>query len=168
MRIRNEICKLCNKNYGVVLKNDNFNDIEVTIEGPPETPFYGGKFVVNIHIPDDYPFKSPSIGFVTKVFHPNVDENSGSICLDVLNQVWSPLYDLLNVVEIFLPQLLSYPNALDPLNSEAANMYINDKPKYEKVVKEYVDKYAIPNIKEEKTYNADNSSSSVDSDSIEI
>ncbi|TBU10430.1 ubiquitin-conjugating enzyme, partial [Hamiltosporidium tvaerminnensis] len=134
----------------------------------PETPFYGGKFVVNIHIPDDYPFKSPSIGFVTKVFHPNVDENSGSICLDVLNQVWSPLYDLLNVVEIFLPQLLSYPNALDPLNSEAANMYINDKPKYEKVVKEYVDKYAIPNIKEEKTYNVDNSSSSVDSDSIEI
>jgi ubiquitin-conjugating enzyme E2 H len=32
------------------------------------------------------------VGFVDRIYHPNVDERSGSICLDVINQTWSPMY----------------------------------------------------------------------------
>ena len=80
------------------------------------------------------------------MYHPNVDEKSGSICLDVINQTWSPMFDLINIFDEFLPQLLLYPNPSDPLNSEAAKLLQSDPDKYNKKIKDYVKKFASDDI----------------------
>ena len=72
-------------------------------------------------------------GATTDVFSPG--HSSGSVCLDVINQTWSPMYDMINIFEVFLPQLLRYPNPSDPLNGEAAAMLMREPKSYEAKVK---------------------------------
>ncbi|KAI9755854.1 MAG: Ubiquitin-conjugating enzyme E2 8 [Lichina confinis] len=121
----------------------------VRFKGPEETPFAGGLWKVHVELPDQYPYKSPSIGFVNRIFHPNIDELSGSVCLDVINQTWSPMFDMINIFEVFLPQLLRYPNAADPLNGEAAALLMRDPRGYDNKVKEYVQRFATKEAADE-------------------
>jgi ubiquitin-conjugating enzyme E2 H len=52
------------------------------------------------------------------------------------------MFDLVNIFETFLPQLLLYPNPTDPLNAEAAALQLKSDEKYNEKIKQYVVKYA--------------------------
>lgn len=54
------------------------------------------------------------------------------------------MVDMINIFEVFLPQLLRYPNPNDPLNGEAAAMMMRDMKGYEAKVRDYVRRYAGP------------------------
>ncbi|KAI4097779.1 MAG: hypothetical protein LQ344_000051 [Seirophora lacunosa] len=49
---------------------------------------------------------------------------------------------MINIFEVFLPQLLRYPNPTDPLNGEAAALLMRDPKTYDVKVKDYVARYA--------------------------
>eukprot|EP00940_MAST-03C_sp_MAST-3C-sp2_P000048 g48.t1 len=163
--------------YDVVMADeDSTADFFVRLKGPKETAYEAGEWKVHVSLPKEYPYKSPSIGFINKIYHPNVDEASGSVCLDVINQTWSPMFgthvelrnscdlahaadkilphrschvyaaDLVNVFSIFLPQLLRYPNPKDPLNGEAAAMLMRDPKKYNLKVRAHVKLHASNTI----------------------
>lgn len=55
---------------------------------------------------------------------------------------------MLNIFEVFIPQLLLYPNANDPLNGHAASIYLKDPKEFTHIVKSYVKKFASPEILE--------------------
>ena len=75
--------------------------------------------------------------FVSKIFHPNV-YNDGRICLDILQNQWSPIYDVWAILTS-IRYLLADPNPNSPANSEAASIYNNNKIEYERRVKQIVD-----------------------------
>jgi len=131
--------------YEVTMASDSLAEFNVKFNGPKDSPYAGGCWKVRVELPPNYPYKSPSIGFTNKIYHPNVDFASGSVCLDVINQTWSPMFDLVNIFEVFLPQLMLYPNPTDPLNGEAAALLLKEPERYKAKVIEYVNKYATEN-----------------------
>ena len=135
-----EIRKDITENCSAGLNNDDLFNWDATIIGPTETPYEGGIFYLKMFFPPDYPFKPPKITFITKIYHPNIN-NIGDICLDILKDQWSPA---LNVSKILLSicSLLADPNPNDPLSPEIAVIYKQNKDKFIANAREYTLKYA--------------------------
>lgn len=136
-----DIMKLMMSDFEVEMSDDGA-EFYVGLDGPRDTAYEGGRWRVRVSLPREYPFRSPSVGFSTRIFHPNIDEASGSVCLDVINQMWSPMYELVNVFSVFLPQLLAYPNPSDPLNPEAAALMLGEPERFKAKVRDYVARFA--------------------------
>lgn len=69
------------------------NNITILLCRPHDTPFEDGTFKLTIEFTEEYPNKAPTVRFVSKMFHPNVYADGG-ICLDILQNRWSPTYDV--------------------------------------------------------------------------
>ena len=108
--------------------------------GPPESIYEGGVFFLKIKFPNDYPFKPPKVTFITKIYHPNINE-SGGICLDILKTKWSPALTISKVL-LSLSSLLTDANPDDPLVSAIAKIYKRNYELYSRTAKEWVKKYA--------------------------
>ena len=121
--------------------DDNITEWSGIILGPKESPYDGGVFKLNINFPPDYPFKPPKVEFVTKIYHPNINSR-GSICLDILKTQWSPALTISKVL-LSISSLLMDPNPDDPLEPEIAQVYKNDRQKYNENVKKWVKQYAV-------------------------
>lgn len=125
-----------------IIKNDDIYKIEICFLGPKDSPYEELINIINIELPIDYPHQAPKIYFKTKIFHPNIDENNGTICLDILKDKWRPIYTLRTIL-ISIISLLSDPNPESPLNGLAASMYQNslksvvDRRKYIKRIISY-------------------------------
>lgn len=92
-RMDADIMKLIERKHEVTIL-DGLNEFSVKFNGPTNTPYEGGVWDVRVTLPKNYPFDSPSIGFINKIYHPNIDEESGSVCLNVINQAWTALYGI--------------------------------------------------------------------------
>mmetsp|Transcript_32135 Transcript_32135/g.55495 ORF Transcript_32135/g.55495 Transcript_32135/m.55495 type:complete len:150 (-) Transcript_32135:628-1077(-) len=107
--------------FSLRLVNDDFLHWRAIIPGPEDTPFSGGRFHLDIRVPQRYPFAAPKVAFLTKIFHPNVHFKTGEICLDILKTDWSPAWTIESLCRA-ISALMATPNPDSPLNCDAGNM----------------------------------------------
>lgn len=145
-RLKNEFNNLCNDpicNSTVLLENEeNLFSWIVIMQGADGTPYQGGIFKLQFKFPDNYPFKSPEVKFLTCVYHPNIKLDTGEICQDVFASHWAPTQKVQDILEKIV-SMLKDPATSTPLESEICNEYINNRTQFNKNAREYTLKYAI-------------------------
>lgn len=119
----------------------DFTHFKGNFDGPPDTPYEGGHYEIDIRISSEYPFKPPEMRFITKIWHPNVSSQTGAICLDTLGTQWSPILTLKSAL-ISLQSLLSSPEPKDPQDAEVASMLISRPEEFKHVAREWAQRYA--------------------------
>jgi ubiquitin-conjugating enzyme E2 A len=102
-----------------------------------DTPFEDGTFKLLLTFEESYPNKPPSVRFISRMFHPNVYAN-GELCLDILQNRWSPTYDVAAILTS-IQSLLHDPNPNSPANAEAAALYRENMKEYVRRVKATVE-----------------------------
>jgi ubiquitin-protein ligase len=152
-RIRNETNKLQSsaKEYGKMFvirmkddMDDNMFQWRATIYGPPNTFYKSYEFDIDLSLPENYPKSPIAVKFVTPIQHVNVN-NTGDVCLNILKDGWKSYMDI-SLVLLSLIDLLGTPNLEDPLNSDLAQLYRENKEKYKLTIECSCEKYARKRI----------------------
>ena len=129
---------------------EEFYKIKVIFIGPSDSPYEGGKFNLDIFLADNYPFKCPKIIFKTEIFHPNFVTGEelchcGNTCFTML-YYWKPSYHLKDLLDsIYKVFINPIPDFRMCGNSEAIELFIRDKIKFEEKAKEWTKKFASLN-----------------------
>lgn len=118
-----EAKKFKESNILLSTRNEDLYTWKAFLFGPEASPYKDGIFEVKINLPSNYPMSPPKIVFITKIFHPNVNYETGEICLDVLKDQWTPVWTLESACFAIL-DLMTHPNPDSPLNCDAGKLYV--------------------------------------------
>lgn len=125
----------------VELVNDSYTELKGEIAGPPDTPYEGGNFVLEIKVPETYPFNPPKVRFMTKIWHPNISSVTGAICLDILKDQWAAAMTLRTVL-LSLQALLSAAEPDDPQDAVVAKQFKENSEMFQMTAKHWTNVYA--------------------------
>ena len=113
---------------------DDLTQLSILLTGPAGTPYSGGLWRLYLKIPTDYPHSPPKASFRTKIWHPNVEEKTGAVCVDTLKRDWNDNVTLRDIL-ITISCLLIQPNPDSALNSAAGALLQDDFEEFAKQAK---------------------------------
>ena len=134
------------------------NNIELEIPDPNNlrefnvmiTPLEGlwrqATYKFNFEVSTGYPHTPPKVTCETKILHPNIELDTGKVCLNILRADWTPVLTLTNIFQSLL-FLLYEPNPTDPLNRDAARLFHDDYKQFERKVKKSLEGGMIDGVR---------------------
>mmetsp|Transcript_16563 Transcript_16563/g.25732 ORF Transcript_16563/g.25732 Transcript_16563/m.25732 type:complete len:163 (-) Transcript_16563:1921-2409(-) len=125
-RVINDLKKIRkNKSTNLVLGGPLYDNLMIwssSIIGPNNSSWDKGVFKLFVFFSNQYPTEPPIFKFIGgELFHPNVYQN-GDICIDILQNRWSPIFSI-DLVLTSIQSLLLDPNPNSPANLKAAKIY---------------------------------------------
>ncbi|UJR14870.1 hypothetical protein I4U23_001855 [Adineta vaga] len=140
--------KLCNKDNGPVrflLEKSPFNDDddddddacksvdskECSAIGqifPISEMYKDAAYRIEIKLSTTYPLTPPEIKFLTPIYHPNVDPESGVLCdASILTTAtYTPKMSLVDIIEAVI-KCIDEPNCDKPVRAALGVEYVNDR-----------------------------------------
>ncbi|MCJ1361089.1 hypothetical protein MMC16_000186 [Acarospora aff. strigata] len=115
----------------------------IVLTGPENSPYAGGRFTLHLSLPPEYPFKPPTLSFLTKIYHPNIsNDDKGSMCLGMLrSDEWKPSSKISAVLR-FARQILVEPMPEDAVEGAIAEQFRRERAEFERVARSWVRLYA--------------------------
>ncbi|KAF5329245.1 hypothetical protein D9619_009036 [Psilocybe cf. subviscida] len=131
------------------ISESDFFTWEALICGPKDTPFEGGIFSAKLTFPNDYPLSPFVMKFDPPLFHPNIYAD-GKVCISILHtpgddptmyehasERWSPVQSVEKVI-LSVISMLAEPNLESPANVDCLKLYRDNRPEYERIVRESI------------------------------
>lgn len=97
--------------------------------------------MLEIKIPDTYPFNPPKVKFLTRIWHPNISSVTGAICLDILKDQWAAAMTLRTVL-LSIQALLASAEPDDPQDAVVASQYKNHYQVFKRTARHWTNVYA--------------------------
>jgi ubiquitin-conjugating enzyme E2 S len=105
--------------------SSELTSLDILLAGPVGTPYAGGVWRLHLDIPPTYPTAPPTAQFRTRLWHPNIDEGTGAVCVETLKRDWSSALKLRDVL-VTISCLLIQPNPASALNEDAGKLATED------------------------------------------
>ena len=119
----------------------------VWLAGPAEGPYSSGVWELSVTFPPDYPFRPPTIFFVTPIYHPFVCQTSGKVAWLLDN--WSPALQMRVILYSLHSMLVDVKaDAFEPCWSENKPMQsmiqqlASDRADYDRVARNWTQAHA--------------------------
>ncbi|KAE9366198.1 hypothetical protein N431DRAFT_549163 [Stipitochalara longipes BDJ] len=126
--------------YDVYLSESNMSFWKVIMQGPPESAYSTGTFVLYIDMEEDYPAFPPKCRFTTPIYHPNINRH-GRVCHSILDRNWTSDTSNIQLINTIY-SLLLVPEFSDPVNSVVTLNFHWDEVAFRDEVKEHIHKHA--------------------------
>ena len=143
--LRNELRALnqtCSNEYRIYSPNESYPNLLKADLFPEKTPYSGGVFTISIHIPSDYPFRSPVFKLETPIFHPNVSSGRRIILQEFITERnWSPFFGIEKMIRDFT-RIFSEVRPRSVLNMKAASLWESQKYEFDQRAAMWTRSYA--------------------------
>ncbi|KIX05990.1 uncharacterized protein Z518_03964 [Rhinocladiella mackenziei CBS 650.93] len=126
--------------YDVYVSENNMGFWKIVLQGPSESAYASGAFILYLDMGEDYPRRPPSGRFVTPIFHPNVNRH-GRICHSIFDRNWTVDTSNKQVLDTVF-SLLLVPEFTDPINTIVTLNYYWDEVAFREEVQKHIEKHA--------------------------
>lgn len=155
--------------YDVYVSESDIAFWLVIMQGPNDTPYEGGTFMIYLHAEEKYPAFAPNARFVTRIKHPNISLE-GRICHSIFSRDYTTDTSMTQLLDTVYGMLL-HVEASDPVNTTMTLGYHHDQVEFNEEVREWTRRYASKTRDEWKNtlledQGADEDQDSEDADSV--